>query len=83
MSGKDVAVVALLILGFASFVTTHVWLAAKLILRGSSRLRGTLALFVPPLAPIWGYRQGFRKGAALWVAALLTYVAARVVAQFA
>ncbi|MDI1448035.1 hypothetical protein [Polyangium sp. 6x1] len=83
MSGKDVAVVVLLIVGFASFVTTHVWLAGRLILRGSSRLRGALALLVPPLAPIWGYRQGFRKGAALWVAALLTYVVARVVAQFA
>ncbi|MDC0749152.1 hypothetical protein [Polyangium mundeleinium] len=83
MSGKDVAVVVLLIVGFASFVTTHVWLAGRLILRGSSRLRGMLALVVPPLAPVWGYRQGFRKGAALWVVALVTYVTARVVAFFA
>jgi hypothetical protein len=83
VSGRDVAVVALLIVGFAAFVTTHVWLASRLILRGSSRLRGVLALLVPPLAPIWGYRQGFRKGAALWVAFLFTYVVARVVAQFA
>ncbi|MDI1430651.1 hypothetical protein [Polyangium sorediatum] len=83
MSGKDVAVVVLLIVGFASFVTTHVWLAGRLILHGSSRLRGLLALVVPPLAPIWGYRQGFRKGAVLWVATLVTYVAARVVAYLA
>ncbi len=83
MSGKDVAVVALLIVGFASFVTTHVWLAARLVLRAKPRLRGLVAFVVPPLAPIWGYRQGFRGGAALWVASLLLYVAARVAAFFA
>lgn len=83
MSGKDVAVVVLLVVGFAAFVTTHVWLAARLFRHGGSRLRGVIALFCPPLAPIWGYRRGFRGGAALWVASLLTYVVARVVAQFA
>jgi len=83
VSGKDVAVVVLLIVGFASFVTTHVWLAGRLYFRGDSRLRAVVALLCPPLAPIWGYRQGFRKGAAIWGACLLTYVVARIVAQFA
>ena len=81
MSAKDLAIAAVLIFGFAAFVTVHVWLAVRHILRGKSRLRGFLALFVPPLAPIWGYRQGFRRGAALWVATLVTYALALLAAQ--
>jgi len=82
VSGKDLAVAASLILGFATFVTAHVWLAARLVVRAETRLRGLIALLVPPLAPLWGYRQGFRKGAILWVVSLLAYVVALLVARF-
>lgn len=78
VSGKDVVIAALLIFGFAAFVTSHVWLAMRLIINTKPRIRGVLALFVPPLAPIWAYREGFRKGAVLWLVTLGLYVAARL-----
>jgi hypothetical protein len=78
VSGKDLVITALLIFGFAAFVTTHVWLAARLIINTKPRLRGVLALFVPPLAPIWAYRAGFRKGTVLWLVMLGVYVVARL-----
>ena len=61
VSGKDLVITVLLIFGFAAFVTAHVWLAARLIINAKPRFRGVIALFVPPLAPIWAYREGFRK----------------------
>lgn len=78
VSGKDVVIAVLLIFGFAAFVTAHVWLAARLIIHAKPRIRGVLALFVPPLAPIWAYREGFRKGAVLWLVTLGVYVVARL-----
>jgi hypothetical protein len=78
VSGRDVVIAALLVFGFAAFVTTHVWLAARLIMRMKPRIRGLLALVVPPLAPIWGYREGFRRGAVLWLVTLGAYVLARL-----
>jgi hypothetical protein len=81
VSAKDLAIAGVLIFGFAAFVTVHVWLAARLAIHGKPRLRGLIALFVPPLAPLWGYRQGFRRGAALWLATLVTYVIALLAAQ--
>ncbi len=78
VSGKDVVIAVLLIFGFAAFVTAHVWLAARLIINAKPRIRGVLALFVPPLAPIWAYREGFRKGAVLWLVMLGVYVIARL-----
>ena len=78
VSGKDVVIAAVLIFGFAAFVTTHVWLAAKLIWNKKPRWRGLLALVVPPLAPMWGFREGYRWSAKLWLITLGAYVLARV-----
>jgi hypothetical protein len=78
VSGKDLVIAVLLIFGFAAFVTAHVWLAVRLIIHKKPRIRGVLALFVPPLAPIWGYREGFRKGTVLWLVTLALYVVARL-----
>ncbi len=78
VSGKDLIITALLIFGFAAFVTAHVWLAVRLIIHAKPRIRGVAALFVPPLAPLWAFREGFRKGAILWVVTLGTYVVARL-----
>lgn len=78
VSGKDLVIAVLLIFGFAAFVTAHVWLAVRLIMRKKPRMRGVLALFVPPLAPIWGFREGFHRGAVLWVVTLAVYVVARL-----
>lgn len=78
VSGKDVVIAVLLIFGFAAFVTVHVWLAVRLIINTKPRIRGVLALFVPPLAPIWAYREGFYKGTTLWLVMLGFYVIARL-----
>jgi hypothetical protein len=78
VSGRDLVITALLIFGFAAFVTIHVWLAVRLIIHVKPRIRGVAALFVPPLAPLWAYREGFQKGAILWVVSLALYVIARL-----
>lgn len=79
MSAKDLAIASLLVLGFASLVTIHVWITAKLVQK-KPRYRGLLAFFVPPLAPIWGFGQGERTLATLWLVALGTYFVARLAA---
>lgn len=77
---RDKVVVATLILAFATFVTAHVALAARLVMRARPRWRGLVALVVPPLAPWWGVREGMRGGAAIWVGAVVVYAVARVLA---
>jgi hypothetical protein len=77
---KDSLALATLILAFATLVTVHVAIAGRLALR-SPRWRGLVALVVPPLAPIYGYREGWRKTSALWLVAVFVYVVALLVAQ--
>ena len=42
---------------------------------------GVLALIVPPLAPIWAFREGWRRSGIAWIAAVVVYVAARMAAE--
>ena len=67
---------AALALSSATLVTSHVVLAYRLVSDARPRWRGFVALVIPPLAPIWGYREGFRRTSTLWLAALVLYVAA-------
>lgn len=78
---KDIVVVGVLIVAFATLVTVHIALAWRLVLRTRPRWRGVLALFVPPLAPIWAFREGWRASGALWIGAVVVYLAALVAAQ--
>lgn len=78
---KDSLALATLILAFATLVTVHVAIAGRLALRSRPRWRGLVALVVPPLAPIYGYREGWRKTSALWLVAVIVYVVALLVAQ--
>lgn len=71
-------VLGAVILGFATLVTVHVFIAARLFLRARPRWRGLVALVVPPLAPIWGYREGWRVASTLWLVAVLVYLVATV-----
>jgi len=73
---RDAAIFAAMILAFATAVTAHVGIVAGLAMR-TPRWRAPVALFVAPLAPYWALRNGMRLRAALWVAALLTYLIAR------
>jgi hypothetical protein len=78
---RDVLVLAVLVLAFATLVTVHVALAGRLVLRSRPRWRGVVALVVPPLAPIYGFREGFRRTSALWLASLIAYTLALLVAR--
>jgi len=81
VSGRDLFVAAVLIFAFASFVTVHVWLCVRIGQSSKPRVRGLVALFLPPFAPIWGYKLGFRRGAKFWVVMVLLYLVARLGAE--
>ncbi|EYF06481.1 hypothetical protein [Chondromyces apiculatus] len=70
---RDILLLAVLLVAFALFVTTHVALAGRLTLHNHPRWRGVLALFVPPLAPIYGFREGYRRTSILWLVAIVLY----------
>jgi hypothetical protein len=76
-----VAALAALFLAFPTWVTVHVALAGRLLLRSGTRWRGLLSLLVPPLAPMYGFREGFRRSSALWLVALIVYVLALFIAR--
>ena len=76
----DYALLATLTLALATLATVHVYLAARLTVRQEPRWRGVLAFFVPPLAPIWAFRAGWRVPAGIWVAAVVAYTVARLLA---
>jgi hypothetical protein len=67
-------------LALGLFATAHLALSALLFMR-KPRWRGLLALFFPPLAPFWGWSEGLRLWSALWLFALLAYVAGFVAAS--
>jgi hypothetical protein len=77
---RDVINIGTLVLAFATFVTVHLALAGRLVLRARPRWHGLAALVLPPLAPIWAFREGWRKTAILWMASLGIYVIALMVA---
>ena len=78
----DVVLVILLVVGFAAFVSLHVALSGILFFAEKPRWKGLVALVVPPLAPLWGFRAGRTRVSSAWLAVLGVYVVARVVASF-
>jgi len=74
----DLVVSASIILAFATLVTAHVALAAGLVAR-RPWWRGPVALVVAPLAPYWGFRERMRARAAVWGAAFVVYIVARII----
>jgi len=78
---KDIVVVSALVLAFATLVTAHVALVARLVMQERPRWRGLVALVVPPLAVLWAFRAGWRKTATLWLVAVLVWVVALIAAQ--
>jgi hypothetical protein len=75
----DAFLVIVIVTSFALLVTTHVALAAGLLGR-KPRLRGLLALLVPPVAPYFGIRERMWTRSILWGLSLVIYVAARIAA---
>lgn len=70
----DLALLLVPSLAFGLFVTAHLALSAVLFWR-KPRWRGLAALVFPPLAPVWGWSEGLRVWSALWLLALVVYVA--------
>lgn len=70
---KDALVLVPLLLAFATFVTTHVAIVARLLFRKDDRWRGAVAIIAPPLAPLWALRRGWRGAAVLWIASVIVY----------
>jgi hypothetical protein len=77
---KDTIVLAVLLLAFASFVTVHVAIAVRLLLRKEDRWRGALAWIVPPLAPLWAVQRGWRRSAVIWLSSVVVYAVALIAA---
>lgn len=78
---KDIIVLATIVVAFATLITVHVAVAVRLMIRSKPRLRGLLALVIPPLAPIWAFREGWRRSGIAWIAAVLVYIAGRIAAS--
>ncbi len=76
---RDAVVLTVLVLAFATLVTTHLALAAGLT-RRHPRWRGPVALVVVPLAPWWGAHDRMLVRSVLWIAAAAVYVACLVLA---
>ncbi len=77
---KNAIVLLGLVVGFATLVTVHVALAARILLRQRPRWRGLVAFFIPPLGVLWAWQAGWRRTAWLWLGAVAVYTAALIVA---
>jgi hypothetical protein len=77
---KDLIVVATLVIALASLLTVHVTIAVGLAWR-PPRWRALAALLVPPLAPLWAWRERMRVRTIVWVAALALYVVAIIASR--
>ncbi len=69
----NAVVLGALLLCFATFLTTHVAIAVRLLVASKPRYRGVVALIVLPLAPMWAYRERWRKLAWLWILSMISY----------
>lgn len=72
-------VALLLVLSFAVAVTVHASLVYGLAHR-KPRWRALVALVIPFMAPLWGWRE-HRKRSVAWVVAVVTYLVVRVLAN--
>jgi hypothetical protein len=68
---RDEIVTASVVVAFSTLVTTHVMLVAALAAR-PPRWRAAAALLVPPLAPLWGWRES-RKRSIAWMVSAVVY----------
>jgi hypothetical protein len=73
---RDAVLLGVMVLAFATFVTSHLTLVIGLS-RRPSRWRSVVALVVLPLAPVWGFTSGMAIRASLWVVSAIAYVVAR------
>jgi hypothetical protein len=77
---RDIASLAVLLVGFAALLTVHIALVFGLA-RKTPRTRALAALVLVPLAPYWGIRERMFARAAIWIAAAATYAVGLVLSQ--
>lgn len=77
---KDAATLVVLLLAFATFVTSHVAIAVKLLARTEDRWRGAVVWIAPPLAPLWALQRTWRAWAVAWVGSFVVYAIALIIA---
>ncbi|MFO0590184.1 MAG: hypothetical protein U0441_21760 [Polyangiaceae bacterium] len=77
---KDAAILVVLLLAFATFATSHIAIAVRLLLLRDERWRSAVVMIAPPLAPLWAYRRSWRFSAVAWIASAIVYTAALIVA---
>jgi hypothetical protein len=75
----DLTLLLLPPLALALLATAHVAIVARLFGAGP-RWRALAALFLPPLALVWGPEAGVKVWCRLWLGAALTYVLSVAVA---
>ena len=73
MSDSDIT--ALLVVSFATFVTTHFAIVVGLLGR-PPRWRAAVALLLVPLAAFWAFRGAMRGRLAVWLVSLAIYLIA-------
>jgi hypothetical protein len=71
-----------LLVSFATFVTSHVAIAVRLLWSVRPWTYGLVALLVPPVAVWQAFVQRWRLMSWLWVGALGVYVVALLLAQW-
>lgn len=76
----DLAVLVLVVLAFAIWVTAHVTTVAGLVAR-PPRYRSIFAFFVVPLALYWAIRERMFVRAGFWTGGALLYGVARLLAM--
>jgi hypothetical protein len=77
---RDAITTAVLLVSFATLVTLHVVIAWKLA-RTKTPWRAAIGFVLPPLAPVYAFREGFRRLAATWVAVVALYATALFLEQ--
>jgi hypothetical protein len=81
MSHADIAVLGTVILAFATLATAHLGIVVGL-MRRAPRWRSPVALILAPLAPYWAMKNRMFVRGGIWIATMLAYVVARVLADF-
>ena len=75
---NDVVVLVALLLSFATFVTTHLAIAGRLLFRRDDRWRGLVVWVAPPMALVWALRRGWKVSAGLWAGSVVVYAIALI-----
>jgi hypothetical protein len=71
--------VAVVVGALLAFAAAHASILAGLLARRPRR-RAVVALFLAPLAPWWGWQEGMRRRALVWLVSLGVYAVAVAVA---